>query len=312
MTGHQHRADRDVPGPCGGAHGRGERAARHERAGPGARCPQVARRLAGALPPRPATALRRDVGDRGGGSQRLAVGVQRPRADRLGGAAFHHAAPVKHCDAVGHVPHDGKVVADEQVRQSPFGAQAGQQVEHLRLRGQVERAGRLVADDELGGRGEGAGARDPLPLAAGELVRVPPGGVGRQPDGAQQFRGPLTGRARPAPGGADGLGDAVPDGAGRVQGPSRILEDHLDPAGGRATRGGRHPADLGTVEQDAPGRDRDQSEDRPADRRLSRAGLADQADGLARVHAQGDAVDRGGAAAEDDRQVFDREQCCHR
>jgi hypothetical protein len=45
-----------------------------------------------------------------------------------------------------------------------------QQVDHLRLDGDVQRRNRFVADDEGGVRGQGAGDADALPLPAGKLV----------------------------------------------------------------------------------------------------------------------------------------------
>ena len=48
---------------------------------------------------------------------------------------------------------------------------AAQQVQDLRLDGDVERGGRLVGDQQLGVVGERHGDHHPLPLAAGELVR---------------------------------------------------------------------------------------------------------------------------------------------
>ena len=54
----------------------------------------------------------------------------------------------------------------------PRSACRSQQVEDLRLDGDVERGDRLVADDELRLEGERAGDADALALAAGEFVRV--------------------------------------------------------------------------------------------------------------------------------------------
>ena len=56
-----------------------------------------------------------------------------------------------------------------------------QQVDDLRLHGNVERGHRLVADDEVGFGGKRAGDADALALPAGELVRPAVDGVARQP-----------------------------------------------------------------------------------------------------------------------------------
>ncbi len=82
-------------------------------------------------------------------------------------------AEVHHGDVIGDVAHDGEVVRDEQVCQPALGLQIGEQIEHLRLYRHVERAHRLITYYEL--RLDRERARDayPLPLAAGQLVRVP-------------------------------------------------------------------------------------------------------------------------------------------
>ena len=50
--------------------------------------------------------------------------------------------------------------------------QLGEQLEHARLHRDVERAGRLVGDQQLGVEGERAGEAGALALPAAELVRV--------------------------------------------------------------------------------------------------------------------------------------------
>jgi hypothetical protein len=82
------------------------------------------------------------------------------------------AAEIHHADAVAHhVPHDREVVADEQVGQPELALQVLHQVQDLRLHRDVERRGRLVADQELGVGGQRARDRDALALAAREFVR---------------------------------------------------------------------------------------------------------------------------------------------
>ena len=59
----------------------------------------------------------------------------------------------------------------EQHRDAALLGELLQQLEDLRLDGHVERGGRLVRDDELGLRQQRQRDHQPLPLAAGELVR---------------------------------------------------------------------------------------------------------------------------------------------
>ena len=108
-----------------------------------------------------------------------------------------------------------------------------------RLHRDVERRGDLVADQQLGSRGERAGDRDALALAAGELARVAPAGAGRQAHALQQrARLALSARACPRPrswraGRADDRRRPV----ARVERVVRVLEDDLHaPALLRAAR----------------------------------------------------------------------------
>ena len=63
-------------------------------------------------------------------------------------------------------------MGDEQEGQAPLGLQVLEQVEDLRLHGDVERRDRLVADNEFRVERERASDADALPLAAGEGMRV--------------------------------------------------------------------------------------------------------------------------------------------
>ena len=89
-----------------------------------------------------------------------------------------NAAEIHHADAARHVPDHGEVVADEEIGEAELVLQVAHQIEDLRLHRDIERRGRLVADDELGFRGQRARDRDPLPLAAGKFVRKFPAIVG--------------------------------------------------------------------------------------------------------------------------------------
>ncbi len=100
------------------------------------------------------------------------------------------AAEIHHADPGRHVPDHREVVADEEVGEAELVLQVAHQIEDLRLHRDVERRGRLVADDELGFRGQRARDRDPLPLAAGELVRIFQAVIGMQPDQAEEFADP--------------------------------------------------------------------------------------------------------------------------
>ena len=67
-----------------------------------------------------------------------------------GRPALDDLAGVDDREPVAHPPHHLEVVGDEQVGEAAFALVLEQQVEDLRLHRDVERRGRLVADDQLG------------------------------------------------------------------------------------------------------------------------------------------------------------------
>ena len=79
---------------------------------------------------------------------------------------------IHHGDAVGDVVDDAKVMGDENHRQPEVFLERGDEIEDLRLDGDIECGDRFVGDDELRFRGERAGDGDALALAAGEFVRM--------------------------------------------------------------------------------------------------------------------------------------------
>ena len=111
------------------------------------------------------------VDGRHGREQRLGVGVVRALVDGLGEAELHQPAEVEDGDPVGDVAHDAEVVGDEEVRDLLLRLELDEQVEDRRLDGDVERRGRLVADDELRVAGERPRDREALLEPARELAR---------------------------------------------------------------------------------------------------------------------------------------------
>src|SRR3984893_17489840 len=59
-------------------------------------------------------------------------------------------AEIHHADAVGHMPDHGQIVADEKIGEAELVLQVAHQIEDLRLHRDIERGGRLVADDGTG------------------------------------------------------------------------------------------------------------------------------------------------------------------
>ena len=75
-------------------------------------------------------------------------------------------------DALRHLANDAEIVSDEQHRHPHLAAELLQQLQNLRLDGDVESGRRLVCDEQVGLIGERHCDHYALPLAARELVRI--------------------------------------------------------------------------------------------------------------------------------------------
>ena len=179
-----------------------QRAARRERAAGRQARPATAAHRESAPAARPA-------GRRAGAPSRAA---RRCRASGGRGRAapteadLDGATGVHHHGAVGELGDHPEVVGDDQHARAGDVACGLQHLEDLRLHGDVQRGGRLVADEQVGVVGDRDGDDDPLALAAGELVRERPRalfGLG-DADEVEQFdrsgaRRPARGARRCAP-----------------------------------------------------------------------------------------------------------------
>lgn len=96
----------------------------------------------------------------------------------VGLAVLHQIAQVHNADSVGDMLDDGQIVRDEKIRQVALFLQGFQQVDDLRLNGDVQRGDRLIADDELGVQGQRTGNADTLALAR-RRTRAGSGSYGR-------------------------------------------------------------------------------------------------------------------------------------
>ncbi len=99
------------------------------------------------------------------GGGRLVVDLRR-RSDLLDATLVHHD------DAVRELERLVLVVRHEQARDPELAVQLVEPVAELLPDACVERAERLVQQEDLRSRRERARERDPLPLSAGELIRV--------------------------------------------------------------------------------------------------------------------------------------------
>ena len=100
------------------------------------------------------------------------VGVHRIFENLLHGALFHHSACVHNHDVVHHFGNDAQIVSDEHDRSADFVFYVTQQVENLRLNGDVKRGCRLVGDDKFGIAAKCHCNHNSLPHTARQLVRI--------------------------------------------------------------------------------------------------------------------------------------------
>ena len=96
--------------------------------------------------------------------------MARPVEDVVDRAALDERAAVEDVDAVDDVTHDGEIVRDEDVREPELRAQAGEEIQDLRLDRDVERGDGLVAHEHARSDGEGARDGHALTLSARELI----------------------------------------------------------------------------------------------------------------------------------------------
>src|SRR5690606_5165069 len=142
--------------------------------------------------------------------------------------------------------------------------------------------------------GGSPGDSHPLPLPAGELVRVPVAVVGVEAHELQQLAHPATSPGAVASEAVDDqrFGDDVADGHPRIERRHRVLEDHRHPpAYPPEIAFGKRP-DVDPVEVDPPGRGLDQSQDGESGGGLTAAGLTYEAQRFASPDCPIDAIDR--------------------
>ena len=212
-----------------------------------------------------------------------------------------HLAGVHHDDALRRLRHHAHRVGDQHDRHAEALFHVLQQLEDLRLDGDIERGGRLVGDQELGIAGQRHRDHDALAHAAGELVRKvvePLVGV-RNLHQPQHLDGLVDGTfAAEAFVPAQHLGDLLADGVDRIERGHRLLEHHRDVLGADTVHLAgveRHEVaalieDL--ARDDLARRHRDQLQHRHRRDGLAAAGFADHAERLAAFDRKVDAVDR--------------------
>ena len=151
-------------------------------------------------------------------------------------------------------PTDGQVVADEQHRVPSLGRAARcSSSSDLGLHGDVERARRLVGDQHLRAQRHRQRDREPLRLAARELVRVAAQQLGRERTASSASAARRRASGSPAPCRRSARSNTVTDPEDADSATRRGLQDHRDPPrrgsrAARARRGRPAPARRASIE----------------------------------------------------------------
>ena len=90
----------------------------------------------------------------------------------LGASCLDGAPAVHHHDAIGHLGNDPHVVSDQDNRGARAVLKLPEQVENLRLDGDIERGGRFVCNQNAWLAGKRHRNHHPLAHAARHLVRI--------------------------------------------------------------------------------------------------------------------------------------------
>ncbi len=202
-------------------------------------------------------------------------------------------AQVHNTNRVGDVLNNGQVMRDEQIGQTKLLLQVAQEVDDLRLNGNVKCGNRLIAENEIRIQRKRTSDTNSLTLTAGELMRI-----------AMLML--LTKAASFHDAGdiiikiflrndavlTDCLADDLADGKSRRKAGIRILEDDLDGGALLTQFLLRQGEDLLAVEVYLTVGLLMQAQERSADRGLATAGLADKAHGRSASDLKGYSVDR--------------------
>ena len=232
------------------------------------------------------------VGDRHGGEQRARVRVLRRGVEVAPLRDLDGLPEIHHHHAVRDVADDVEVVRDEDVGEPELLLQVLQEIEDLRLHRDVERGHGLVADDQAGVDRERPGDTDALALAAGELVREAVVVLRVEADDLEQLAHTALSLGRRAdPVDVETLGDDEADPLPGVERRVRVLEDHHHLAPERAHLAPREVRDVAALEDDLAARRIEQLHDAARHRGLAAAGLSHDAERLALLQREADAVD---------------------
>ena len=104
--------------------------------------------------------------------QRLSIRVLRRTKDLLNAAGLYRLTAIHHQHPIGDIGHDAHIVGDKDHPHRHLLLQNGNELQNLRLDGDIQRRGWLIGYQHRRPTGERHGDHHPLAHAAGELVRI--------------------------------------------------------------------------------------------------------------------------------------------
>ena len=211
--------------------------------------------------------------------KRFCVRVQRFGEQLLGWTCLDELAQIHDADVVRNMTDNRHIMRDKHIGDAQLILQIHQQVENLRLNGDVQCRYRLITDDELGIQCQCAGNADTLTAAAVHLMRVGKAQPTVQTDKVHQTLGFLINLCFAEAARQDKrLTDRLLHGHARIQGGIWVLENNLYGILAQLLQLlGVDAGDILALEQDLAVRTLMQVNQGAAQCGLAAAGLADNA-----------------------------------
>ena len=226
--------------------------------------------------------------------------MRRLREKLFASGNFDQFTGVHDADALRQTCHHTQIVSNEQDRHAALGLQLRQQIENLRLHGDIQGGRWLVGNQQFRLAGQGDGDHHPLLHATRQLERIfiePPRRISNA-DLLEQFLAARPGRfAAQREMARQHFGNLLPHRQHRIQAGGWLLENHRDLAAAVGShRHFRQGQQIRTVITHAAAehatRRRQQTQDALRRHRLAATGLPQQGKGLSPRNAERHAIDR--------------------
>ncbi|MNC40476.1 hypothetical protein D3C75_891880 [compost metagenome] len=142
---------------------------------------------------------------------------------------LNHFTKVHYGHTVTDMLNHGQVMCNKKICESKTVLQFFQQIDHLRLNGDIQCGDRLIADDEFGIHRERTGDPDTLALSTREFMRITCGMVMVESNHIQQLFNPFFAfcTASSHPVNVQRLANDIRNRKPRIQRCVRVLENHL-------------------------------------------------------------------------------------